>query len=98
MQKARTKTKTRCHAPSIANGTTHRLQRRFMIVVHFNIGQQSKIIAFDQTIKMRLEISMQRTFARSFIKSFSISLIGEQLDAVALEDRTLRRQRSALFI
>src|SRR5439155_5373328 len=98
MQKPRTKTKTRCHASSITNGTTHRLQRRFMIVVHLNIGQQSKIIAFGQTITMRLEISVQRTFARSFIKSCGVSLVSEQLDAIALENRSLRRQRSVFFI
>ena len=69
-----------------------------MIVVHLNIGQQSKIIAFGQTIKMRLEISVQRTFARSFIKSCGVSLISEQLDAIALENRSLRRQRSVFFI
>src|SRR5205823_3591291 len=53
---------------------------------------------FGQTIKMRLEISGQRTFARSFIKSLVVFLISEQLNAIALENRSLRRQRSALFI
>src|SRR5205807_7457590 len=98
MYKPRAKTKARCHASSIANSTTHRLQQRFMIVVHFNISQQRKIIARGQTIQMRLEILEQRSFARSFIKSFGVSLISEQLDAIALEDRGLRRQRSALFV
>ena len=69
-----------------------------MIVVHFNISQQCKIIARGQTIQMRLEIFGQRSFARGFIKSFGVSLISEQLDAIALEDRGLRRQRSALFV
>src|SRR5437588_12429019 len=69
-----------------------------MIVVHFNIGQQSKIIARGQTIKMRLEISVQRTFARSFVKCSSVSFIGEQLDAIALEPPRLACQRYHSYI
>src|SRR5437588_8628192 len=47
---------------------------------------------------MRLEKTMQRTFGRGFIKSFGVSFIGEQLDAILLENRSFGWQRSALFI
>src|SRR5690349_2459334 len=59
VQETRAKTETRCHASAVAYRMAHLLQALFMLTVHLNIGEQSKVIASGKPAQMRAQVANQ---------------------------------------
>src|SRR5258708_30464024 len=95
MQEARTISQARSDALRIAHSMTQGLQRHLMTVVHLYIGRDTEVIASAKTTQMRAQIVEQCLATR---ECSGVLRIREELDAILLEYRRLRWQRSGLFV
>src|SRR5437016_122500 len=95
VQKTRAKAEACCYAPAVAHCMAHLLQALFMLTVHLNISEQSKVITRGKLAQMRAQESNQRILLAQVC---CIAVISEQLDSIFFKNWFFFRQASCLFI
>src|SRR6185437_8084028 len=98
MEEARAETEAGGDPLRAADRDAYCLQRLGVRGVALDIGEQRAVIAGYQPVKMRLEIALERGPRTELGELPGVPLVGEELDAVAGKDRTLRRQLPCLLI
>src|SRR6266852_7712117 len=84
VQEARTETKNRGHFLLVADRVPDRLQRLFILRVHGDISEHSKVIAWTDPAEMCLQDGRD---IQSAVNRRDIFLVGEKLDAPGLKKR-----------
>src|ERR1700730_6520890 len=98
MQEAWPEAETCGHALLVSHSMPHLLEALLMIGEHWEISEQSEVVAAFQSIEVRTQIPNQRFGVCRLFQRGCILFVRKEPRVVVTEDGFLRRQRSRAFV
>ena len=83
---------------AVADSHAQRLQQRFVLGVHFDVGEHGEIVAGAEARQMGAQVVLKRAIGADGLGEIGgIFVVGEELEARLFEDRLFRREASLCF-